>query len=469
MPVPLPREGRRRHTAAHARARRSRSAARRRPDGNGAAARRLRRRDLPRGRRRRWGPPRAVGRRPGPAAVPGGDRGRRDRVRARAGPHVARRPSPARRRPRQPVRGAVPLLRPGRGGVRRRRGRRAHGARPGRRHRRCGRRGLGARRRAAPTGGGVAAGQPRSVARSWSTPSLTDARADPVADVVVPVTHSGELLGALVVRSAAAAASPVERVLVADLAAQAGLVLRNVALTAELQARLVEISSRSAEISASRARLVAAQDAERRRLERDIHDGAQQHLVALVVNLRLAQTLAGRAPERAATVLRALHGAVRTAERTLRDLARGVYPAALERGGLAAALAGARPARAAAPARRRRPGPLRPGASRRPPTSAASRPSRTPPSTPRRRRSRSSSPATSRPCASPSPTTVSGFDPDASGRGSGLDNMADRISALGGTMRVTSGPGRRHDGRRLPAGPPARAAPARRAAEAGHR
>ena len=66
---------------------------------------------------------------------------------------------------------------------------------------------------------------------------------------------------------------------------------------------VVELSARAEELRVSRERLVDTQDAERRRLERDIHDGAQQHLVALAVNLRLAQTLATRSPERAQQVL----------------------------------------------------------------------------------------------------------------------------------------------------------------------
>jgi signal transduction histidine kinase len=148
------------------------------------------------------------------------------------------------------------------------------------------------------------------VAASWPpaavcsvTVAATDPagpRAEPPADAVVPVTHLGDLLGALVVRKPAGALlSPVERNLITDLAAQAGLVLRSVALTAELQERLADIAAQAAELAASRARVAAAHNAERRKLERDIHDGAQQHLVALVVNLRLVQTLLGRAPDRA--------------------------------------------------------------------------------------------------------------------------------------------------------------------------
>ena len=116
-----------------------------------------------------------------------------------------------------------------------------------------------------------------------------------------------------------------------DLAHQAGLVLKNVGLTADLQARLEDLR-------ASRQRLVAAQDGERRRLERNLHDGAQQHLVALKVKLGLVELLATRDPDKAkATIVELKHDADEALE-TLRDLARGIYPPLLADKGLAAAL-----------------------------------------------------------------------------------------------------------------------------------
>ncbi len=132
--------------------------------------------------------------------------------------------------------------------------------------------------------------------------------------------------------------SPVEERLFAGLAGQAGLVLRRLRLRRELARRAAELSSRADELQASRRRLVDALDAERRRLERDIHDGAQQHLVALVVNLRLAQRLVDRSPERATTVLGQQVDAVDAAITTLVDLSRGIYPRALADHGLAMAV-----------------------------------------------------------------------------------------------------------------------------------
>jgi signal transduction histidine kinase len=156
---------------------------------------------------------------------------------------------------------------------------------------------------------------------------------------IVPVRHQGELLGALSInKRAGEAMTPVEDDLLQNLAAQAGLVLRNVRLTAELRARVEDISEQAAELRASRQRIVAAQDAERRRLERNIHDGAQQNLVALTVKLRLAANLARRNPERARESARALVVESDQALETLRALAKGIYPPLLRDQGLVAAI-----------------------------------------------------------------------------------------------------------------------------------
>jgi signal transduction histidine kinase len=144
-------------------------------------------------------------------------------------------------------------------------------------------------------------------------------------ETVVEVRDRGELLGALSV--AMPPSDPMnasKEGLVRDLASQAGLVLRNV--------RLVE------ELRASQRRLVTAQDQERRRLERNIHDGAQQQLVALSVKTRLARDLTPRDPARAAEMLTQADAEIQRALEDLRDLARGIYPPFLVDEGLAAAL-----------------------------------------------------------------------------------------------------------------------------------
>jgi signal transduction histidine kinase len=154
----------------------------------------------------------------------------------------------------------------------------------------------------------------------------------PQAVSTVDVRHQGELLGALTVtKRRGESLTPIEIKLMDDLARQAGLVLKNVGLTADLQARLDDPR-------ASRQRLVAAQDGERRRLERNLHDGAQQHLVALKVKLGLVEMLLTRDPLKARATIGDLKGTADEALETLRDLARGIYPPLLADKGLAAAL-----------------------------------------------------------------------------------------------------------------------------------
>ena len=123
-----------------------------------------------------------------------------------------------------------------------------------------------------------------------------------------------------------------ERDLVRAVGAAAALTLANERLDAELHARVDELR-------ASRARIVTAGYAERRRLERDLHDGAQQRLMALGINLRLARDRLGSDPE-SASLLDASLEELNEATRELRELARGIHPAALTDRGLASALNG---------------------------------------------------------------------------------------------------------------------------------
>ena len=152
------------------------------------------------------------------------------------------------------------------------------------------------------------------------------------AQRAVPVRHQGELLGAITVeKRAGETLSPVESKLLEDLAAQAGLVLKNFGLTAELRARLEDLR-------ASRSRLVAAQDGERRRIERNLHDGAQQNLVALKVKVSLVERFVDRDPDRVKSMLAEVKVEVGEALDNLRDLAHGIYPPLLADQGLVAAL-----------------------------------------------------------------------------------------------------------------------------------
>ncbi len=154
----------------------------------------------------------------------------------------------------------------------------------------------------------------------------------PGATRVVTVRHQEQVLGALsVVKRRGEALTPLEEKLLNDLARQAGLVLKNVGLTADLQARLEDLRN-------SRQRLVSAQDEARRRLERNLHDGAQQHLVALKVKLGLAEMLLTRDADKAKATVVQLKADADEALETLRDLARGIYPPLLADKGLVAAL-----------------------------------------------------------------------------------------------------------------------------------
>jgi signal transduction histidine kinase len=173
-------------------------------------------------------------------------------------------------------------------------------------------------------------------AEAGSRPALVLAGAAlpaaPGGERMVPVTHDGELLGALsVTKKRGDAFTPTEEKLVGNLAAQAGLVLRNVGLAEQLMARL-------AELRASRERLVTAQDAERRRLERDLRDGAQAGLAGLAGKLGEVASALDHDEARAKALLGEVTSEVAAALADLRELARGIYPPLLADLGVAAAL-----------------------------------------------------------------------------------------------------------------------------------
>ena len=157
---------------------------------------------------------------------------------------------------------------------------------------------------------------------------------------VTPVTSSGELLGLMVVQRQVGGdqfSEDEERVLT-ELARQVALALHNVQLDSALQASLDEVRRQSDELRASRARIVATSDEARRRIERDLHDGAQQHLVAMAVNLRLARDMTEDDPAGAATMLDQLSVDLKETIQELRNLAHGIYPPLLVDAGLPEAL-----------------------------------------------------------------------------------------------------------------------------------
>lgn len=170
-------------------------------------------------------------------------------------------------------------------------------------------------------------------------PALLEGRSD-VAIRVAPVSHSGELFGLIVAERPADGdlfGEEDERVLT-ELARQVGLALHNVELDSALQESIDEVRRQAEELRASRARIVATADAERRKIERNLHDGAQQHLVALAVNLRLARDILTEDPATATEMLDLLAGSIKETIQELRDLAHGIYPPLLMDSGLVEAL-----------------------------------------------------------------------------------------------------------------------------------
>jgi signal transduction histidine kinase len=157
---------------------------------------------------------------------------------------------------------------------------------------------------------------------------------------VAPIAHAGDLLGLIVLcrRPDGEAFSEREDSVLTDLARQVGLALHNVQLDAALQASLAELQHKNSELIQSRARIVAAGDAERRKLERNLHDGAQQHLVALAVKIRLARDAVEDDPADALNMLDEVKGDLQDAIQELRALAHGIFPPLLVSGGLPEAL-----------------------------------------------------------------------------------------------------------------------------------
>jgi signal transduction histidine kinase len=189
-------------------------------------------------------------------------------------------------------------------------------------------------------GGGIrlAAVHPDSAGEPPAPPELSDDREAVPGQQVRFVRHRGELLGVLVVEEREGESlTPVEEELLDSVAAQAGLVLHNLALTGELHYQLLDVSARADLLRASRRRVVASEDVERQLLERDIHDGAQQQLVALAVNIRLVQSLLSRSPRQAAELLESLDRSVEQAEADLLEVVGG-RPRLLAQAGLMAAL-----------------------------------------------------------------------------------------------------------------------------------
>jgi signal transduction histidine kinase len=184
----------------------------------------------------------------------------------------------------------------------------------------------------------LAAVHPDSDGEPPAPPELSDDQTPVSGRHVRPVRHSGELLGVLVVEEREGERlTPVEEELLDSLAAQAGLVLRNLGLTTELHDQLLDVSARADLLRTARRKVVASEDVERQLLERDIHDGAQQQLVALAVNIRLVQNLLTRSHYQARELLESLDRSVQQAVTDLLEVVEGP-PRLLAQAGLTAAL-----------------------------------------------------------------------------------------------------------------------------------
>jgi signal transduction histidine kinase len=268
----------------------------------------------------------------------------------------------------------------------------------------------------------VSGGRERTVALY---PDVADGIGD---ERLFEVRHQGELLGRIALAMPPnESLVPAQERLVADVAAQAGLVLRNAALIEDLRA--------------SRQRLVAAQDEERRRIERNIHDGAQQQLVALAVKLKLADALVGTDEERAHAMLADLQVEMNQALEDLRDLARGIYPPRLADQGLAAALQ--------SQARKSTlPVSIEPDGIGRYPQEAEAAVYFSCLEALQNVAKYADAPRTTIRLAQTDGVLTfeveddgRGFDPEAASRGTGLQGIADRLAALGGELTVRSAPG----------------------------
>jgi len=174
-------------------------------------------------------------------------------------------------------------------------------------------------------------------------PELVAGRPDGQSLRLAPVSHAGELLGLLVVgrsRRPKRLAEDADEAL-EELAREVGVGLYRAGLDAALRTSLEQLRQQAAELQASRSRLVAAADAERKRIERNLHDGAQQYLLAVSMKARLSERIAAAEPERARRLLEEVVQDVEAALDELRALAHGIYPPLLSSAGLGDALAAA--------------------------------------------------------------------------------------------------------------------------------
>jgi signal transduction histidine kinase len=163
---------------------------------------------------------------------------------------------------------------------------------------------------------------------------------DHADEQLIAISYRGEHVGALrLPGSAERRLAPDRRALLSDLAGSVGVILHNASLSIQLEHSLHETEARSAEIRASRWRIVAAQDSERRELERDLHDGAQPGLTAVRLTLGLASHMSQAGDQAGARrALGRLQGQIADALAQLSHTLRGLDPQIVSVPGLAEAL-----------------------------------------------------------------------------------------------------------------------------------
>lgn len=173
----------------------------------------------------------------------------------------------------------------------------------------------------------------------WLPALSTDADVRPFR--LVPVAYSGELLALMTTQRAHGGEgfTDADQATLSEVARQLGLVLHNAHLDSTLTQTLAELHDQAAELRASRARVVAAADAERRRIERDLHDGAQQQLVALAVSLGVLRDVMRSDPAESLVMVDELRAEVQVAIDDMRAFAHGIYPPLLASRGLTEAIA----------------------------------------------------------------------------------------------------------------------------------
>jgi signal transduction histidine kinase len=172
-------------------------------------------------------------------------------------------------------------------------------------------------------------------------PSLLGAAGEPSGPVVLsaPLVRDNEDVGWIECGPRTEGAySGRDRDILTTLGRQAALAIHNAGLNAELLRRVEVVERQARELAESRSRIVLTQEAERRRIERDLHDGVQQQLISLVANVRLARNRLPGTAGAADDALEDVQGQALHTLRDLRELVRGIHPAVLSDGGIVRAI-----------------------------------------------------------------------------------------------------------------------------------